>query len=60
MRKLLLILVLVGGCGGTNPIKPALDISRAACGVIEPICRVATTACAFVPDAPTSGGEAPP
>jgi len=37
MRKLLLILVLVGGCGGSNPIKPVMEVSRAACGVIEPI-----------------------
>lgn len=57
MTRLFFVLVLVlTGCGG-GVVKPAIDFSRAACAVVEPICAVASSACSFVP--PTSGGDSP-
>jgi hypothetical protein len=41
---------ILSACGG-GTTKPALEIGRAACSVVRPICRAAETACAF-----TSGG----
>lgn len=64
MRKTMMFLALLSaylalpGCAGGNT-KPVLDIARATCAVVEPICRVATTACGFT-EAVTSGGEAAP